>query len=67
LKKKGSCSKKTRYWGHLPYMCKSKSGRSLLGVEHKPKRIKEAHSGTRECYRDLNWIPMKEYINEKLV
>jgi len=48
-------------------MCKSKSGRSLLGVEHKPKRIKEAHSGTRECYRDLNWIPMKEYINEKLV
>lgn len=25
-------------------MCKSKSGGSLLGVEHKPKKIEEAHS-----------------------
>lgn len=24
--------------GHLSYMRKSKSGRSLLGVEHKPKK-----------------------------
>lgn len=46
-------------------MCKSKSGVSLPGVEHKPKKMKEAHSGTRKYHRDLDWISMKEYINEK--
>lgn len=29
-------------------MRKSKSGRFLLGVEHKPKRIEKAYSGTRK-------------------
>jgi hypothetical protein len=29
-------------------MDKSKSGRYLLGVEHKPKKMEEAHSGTRK-------------------
>ena len=46
---------KTWYWGHLSYMCKSKSGGSLLGVEHKPKKMEEAHSGTRKWHRDF-WI-----------
>jgi len=40
-------------------MCKSKSGRSLLGVEQKPKRIEEAHSETRKLHRDLDSISMK--------
>jgi hypothetical protein len=31
------------------------------------KELKKAYSGTRECYHDLNWIMIKEYINEKLV
>lgn len=31
-----------------------KSGKSLLGVEHKPKKIEETHSGTRKCRRDWN-------------
>lgn len=53
--------------GHLSYMYKSKSGGSLLGVEHKPKKIEEAQSGTRKLHRDLNYISMKQYINEKLV
>lgn len=35
-------------------MCKSKSGGSLLGVEHKPKRIEEDQSGTRKLHRDLD-------------
>lgn len=42
------------YWKHLSYMCKSKSGRSLPGVEHKPKRIKETRSRTRKLHRDLD-------------
>lgn len=48
-------------------MCKFKLGRFLFGVEYKFKRIKEVYLGIRECYCDLNWILMKEYINEKLV
>lgn len=45
IKKGVSHSKKeTWYWGHLSYMCKSKSGESLLGVEPKPKKMEEAHS-----------------------
>ena len=35
-----SSNKKKRYWKHLFYMDKSKSGRSLPGVEHKPKNFK---------------------------
>lgn len=48
-------------------MCKSKAGTSLPGVEYKPKKskIKEAQFGTRKGHRDLDWIAMKEYINEK--
>ena len=53
-KKKRSHSKKKGYWDHLSYMCKSNSGRSLPGVEHKPKRVEEAHSGTRKLHRDLD-------------
>lgn len=48
-------------------MRKEKSGRPLPGVEHKPKRLEEAHSGTRKLHRDLDWISMKQYINERLV
>lgn len=48
-------------------MCKSKSGRSLPGVEHKPKKIEATRSGTRKRHRDLDWISMKQYINEKLI
>jgi hypothetical protein len=47
-KKKEVYSKKKWYRGNLSYMCKSKSGLFLPGVEHKPKRIEEAHSGTRK-------------------
>lgn len=67
MNKKGSRSKKKWYWDHLSYMCKEKSGRPLPGVEHKPKRLEEAHSGTRKLHRDLDWISMKQYINERLV
>jgi len=35
-------------------MCKYNSDRSLPGVEHQPKRIERAHSGTRKSHRDLN-------------
>lgn len=48
-------------------MCKSKSGGYLPGVEHKPKKIKEAHLRTRKLHRDLDWISMKQSINEKLI
>ena len=66
-KKKRSLSKQKKwYWDHLSYMCKLRSGRSLPGVEHKPKRIEEAHSGTRKWHRNLDWISMKQYINERL-
>lgn len=53
--------------GPLSYMCKWKSGESLPGVEHKPKKMKETHSVTREYHRDLDWFSMKQYINEKLI
>ncbi|KAG5626504.1 hypothetical protein H5410_011722 [Solanum commersonii] len=46
-------------------MYKSKSGGSLPGVEHKPKKMKQTHSGTRKYHRGLDLISMKEYINEK--
>lgn len=36
------------YWKNLSYMCKLKSGGSLPGVEHKPKRIQKAHLRTRK-------------------
>jgi hypothetical protein len=55
LRKNEKKKTKTWYWGHLSYMCKSKSGGSLLGVEHKPKKMEEAHSGTRKWHRDF-WI-----------
>jgi hypothetical protein len=48
-------------------MYKSKSGESLPGVEHKPKKIKGTRSGTRKRHRDLDWISMKQYINDKLI
>ena len=35
-------------------MYKSKSGRPLPGVEHKPKKMKETRSGTRKYHRDLD-------------
>ena len=34
-------------------MCKSKSGRSLLRVEKKPKRIEKVHSETRKLKETL--------------
>jgi len=33
-------------------MRKSKEDGSLPGVEHKPKKMKETHSGTRKPHRD---------------
>lgn len=55
--KKKSRSKKKWCWDHLSYMCKSNSGRSLPGVEPKPKkkRVEETHSGTRKLHRDLDF------------
>ncbi|KAI5667413.1 hypothetical protein M9H77_17266 [Catharanthus roseus] len=38
----------------LSYMCKSQSGESLLRVEHKTKKMKENHSGTRKYHHDLD-------------
>jgi hypothetical protein len=40
-------------------MCKSKSGRSLLRVEKKPKRIEKVHSETRKLHCDWASISMK--------
>lgn len=62
-KKKQSCSKMTRYWRHLSYMCKLKSDRSLIGIEHKPKKIEKIHSRTRKYHGGLNWIPMKQELD----
>ena len=59
MQKNGSRSKKDVVLEYLSYMCKSKSVRSLLGVEQKPKRIEEAHSETRKLHRDLDSISMK--------
>nr|QSH89921.1 ATP-dependent protease proteolytic subunit [Verbena officinalis] len=64
---KSKHNKKKWKWEDLSYMCKSKSGGSLPGVEHKPKKMKETHSGTRKYHRDLDKISMKQYINEKLI
>ncbi|KAL3648307.1 hypothetical protein CASFOL_007731 [Castilleja foliolosa] len=35
-------------------VCIKVSGGPLPGVEHKPKKIKETHSGTRKYHRDLD-------------
>lgn len=48
-------------------MYKENSGKSLPRVEHKPKKMKETQSVTRKYHRDLDWISMKQYINEKLI
>ncbi|EXC26240.1 hypothetical protein L484_022812 [Morus notabilis] len=39
---------------------------SISWSTDKPKRIQD-HSGTRKLHRDLDWIPIKQYINEKLL
>ena len=37
-----------------PICAKKNSDRSFPGVEHEPKRIEKAHSGTRKLHRDSN-------------
>lgn len=46
--------KKTWYSSICPICANQNRGRSLLRVEHKPKRIEEAHSETRKLHCDLD-------------
>lgn len=64
--KKKNCTKKKWYRQYLSYMCKSNWGRSLPGVENKPKKELRGPIQEQENYIVIK-LSMWQYINESLI